>query len=306
MSPLERLPSPSPSFDLSKRFPRLTIHGRRVGFETAEDAATEDQKRLRCVAATCKTLKSSEREHAKSLARRLGQEATPKSLASARYMRHLRRTVIGATLALASQWQRKQLRFITLMSSAWEVSADNLSDFHPRKAMEQLRAQLNRAGAEHADGFLICFLDSEFEPVRRVFVFHVHGLAASGMIKVVEGLKGLEVYTKRAGVHKPHQINRIGKRIERPEVFSYLLKSFWPSKRIGPVGNDGRVKRNRFDSRIPEPEHTRALLWLDRWRLGDFALLVKCRCGSSGITLTAPVDSRAYTRKSATRFRSRT
>ena len=76
---------------------------------------------------------------------------------------------------------------------------------------------------------------------------------------------------------------RINRKPPVPRQFTYLLQSWWPSRRIGPVGEDDEVKRSRSRRRIPEPAQSQYLLWLHRWWLNDITLLFNLRVTRSGL-----------------------
>lgn len=290
---MQRMPEPEARFDIRIRMPRLDINGRRMGFEAEAEASAEDAKRAKLVREARDGLGPDQRAATKNLSKRLKGSQVPQTLASARFMRDQRVRVVGAILKFAHPWRRKHLRTFCALCDGWEVPLGDLHAAHPRRFMEQLRSQLVRAGAEGVDGFLIAFLEAEFEPSRNVLIFHVHGLVGGEMIAVLEELRRTRNYRPRLGVSKPLQLNEL-QAGSRAQAASYLLKSFWRSRRIGPVGSQAKNARKRHGNRLPPAAHTQALLWLDRWKLGDLMLSMKCRASSNGIQLTAPIVNNAY------------
>jgi hypothetical protein len=209
---------------------------------------------------------------ARSLARRLIRAAhggpLPGSLASATNMRQLR---INLTGALHDLHDRYPLQTFTLIPHGWSIPAAELDSFDPIKRLAALRSLLNRAGAGDAQGFLIGFLHGELEPESQVYQLHLHGAVHGEMVDVLDNL--------REGLNRSDEIMR-RLRISRqrlchlPHPLTYVLQSYWPCRRIGPVGEEGEINRNRQKQRIPEPFHTQYLLWLDRHRLGDLNLMI--------------------------------
>ena len=176
-----------------------------------------------------------------------------------------------------------KLKVITLLPKAWEISPTDLQRAEPSKMLGQLRSSLVRAGASESNGFLIGFMHGEYESGRSVIPLHLHGLAGGGLIDVVGRLRQLGGFKKRDRVTRPVMRSMLN---DPPRQISYLLKSYWPARRIGPVGDDRDIKRERVTRRIPEPFHTEYLLWLDRYEVGDLALLMGCKWTTDGLVLT--------------------
>jgi len=286
MSALQNLERPTAPYNVEDLSPRRIVNGRKRGFETKEDAAAEDVLRAKMLTKFASGRTDRLGRDAADLANRLAGDRPPRTLASARFMREMRIRFTGTLLKLAAPWPDKDLRFFTGLSSRWEIRAKDLRNLDPSKLKEQLRSQLNRAGAKDADGFLIAIFEAEFEPVRGVYLFHVHGLAAAGMIGVLGELHGLEAYRSRPDVRKPLQMNKLKKDKSRAEAFSYLLKSYWQQRRLVPVADVRKPKRERQPHRLDEPHHTKSLLFIDRVELSSFVLLMKCECKHRTLVLT--------------------
>jgi hypothetical protein len=115
---------------------------------------------------------------------------------------------------------------------------------------------------------------------------HWHGWAAGGMIDVVRRLRRQARYAStddaRArdvdGVRNRIQVSSqpIGNPAYR---LSYMLQSFWPGRPTGMLAETAKGKGGKFrvraKHRIPEPQHSQSLVWLDRWRIEDISLLMK-------------------------------
>lgn len=286
MSALQKLTVPQAAYDIERLLPRRDINGKRRGFESKSDAAAEDALRVRMLRVLAAGRADILAENASELASRLASDRPPQTLASARFLREMRVRFTGALLNLAEPWPDEDLRLFTALSSRWEVRAKDLKSLDPSKLREQLRSQLNRAGAKDASGFLIAVYEAELEPVSRIYRFHAHGLVAGEMIDVLEKLHALDAYTSRPGVWKPLQVNKLKQDKSRAEAFSYLLKSYWQQRRFGPVGLGRELKRERRPHRLDEPHHTKSLLFVDRFDFSSFVLLMKCECKHHTIALT--------------------
>lgn len=193
----------------------------------------------------------------------------------------------GAALLKALEpWSRKKIRFFTAIPFSGEIAAGKLGEVDARAVKERFRQQINRLNMVHRSGFLIAVLEAEFEPISKLLRFHWHGVAAGSYVTALEQLSALSAYRQRDQVKRPFQVNRLKSDMDRPKAVSYLLKSHWKQRRIGPVGDEGEVKRERKYRRIGEPYHSHVLLWLDRHSVSDITLFMGCRMRNSKLELT--------------------
>jgi hypothetical protein len=190
--------------------------------------------------------------------------------------------VIGALWKLIEEgpWDPTELVFFTVRPEEWEVTPEELKRITAKQLMGQFRTRLNREDAGEADGFLIAFLHGEFEPTSGSYILHIHGFAAGGMVDVLERLRSWLPDGRLNRTRQPLT--------DIPYPLGYPFKSFWPCKRIGPVGDDGAIKRTRSGSRIPEPYHSQSLIWLHRQKLSDLGLLMGLRVSRDGFVPTKP------------------
>ncbi len=262
------------------------------GFETKTDARLEDRRRRKRLARATKSAhRLIDQRALRSLLDRLLTAEQPNAkpaptLASHRYTRDQRIRFTGALLKLVEKYPANQLRTFTLLPAGWEIPAADLNETDPKKLLARLRSTLVRLGASQANGFLIAVLHGEFEPGEKVYRLHVHGLAGGEMIAVVDKLRWRAGYRRRKDVYYPVVLQELR---NRPNQLSYLFKSYWHSKRIGPVGSEGKRKRDNKGKRLSEPYHSQKLLWLDRFDLGDLTLLIHCRVESANLVLSNTV-----------------
>jgi len=219
---------------------------------------------------------------------------TPKSCASSRYMRSVRRNLTGALCKLMSKRSWENISFFTIAPRDWVIPAEDLHLVNPAKYLENLRHMFNRQGATKTSGWMIVGFDGEFDDRKQVWVLHVHGLATGGMIDVVDAVRKLPRY--RSSRKSPNsnemlkgakqKVRRTRKRIKNnARIASYILKSFWPRRDTfeNPFQGEDRQRRKR---RLPEPQHTQFLLWMERWTPVDLTLMMGLRVTRSGLRVT--------------------
>lgn len=224
------------------------------------------------------------------LARRLARcSSHPRSLASCAYMRQVRRRIVAHLWRLIYQHPELPVSTVTIVARGWAIKQGILPSLRPKRLMEQLRTDLNYVGANSANGWGFFFLHGEYEPANGRYLPHLHGVVVGELIDAIEALSTRKKYrsTKRRD-----PIDGVGQRIRisrkplsnMPRPLTYLVKSYWPSRRIGTVGQVGEanIGRTRRGMRIPEPGHATWLQWMHQWRLSDFALLYGIKVTAQG------------------------
>lgn len=251
-------------------------------FETEAAARAEDRLRAKLIASAGDS-ELFATEQAADLAYRLNYDERdveiPDTLASALRFRDHRIRAVGNLWRAIEAHPAHPLAFFTAIPNGWTVPAADLFAFDPVRRLASFKSDLYRSGATRADGYLWVSIHGEFDPVGELYQMHLHGLAAGGLVEVLDRLRKRPKYRsyRRRG-------DRVSQRIkisrqplsespaDRVRRLTYLLQSWWPSKAIW-AGAGGRM-RSRKRQRIPEPFHTQYLLWLDRNRLSDMTLLV--------------------------------
>lgn len=270
----------------------------RAIFESEDATKLEDARRsvlLRSAAHNSESNRT--RIAAAALAKKLsgaisgGYVAT--TLASSQYMRDQRIRICGALWELADDISFGQPSTFTAIGRGLKIPGPKLADVNPQRLCAAFRSDLNRHGAKSADGYLIAFIDGEYEPETDIFRLHFHGLVAGGMIGVLNGLREKPKYRTKRRKHdswETRSLQRIkisrGPLTAMPDPITYLLKSFWSSRWEGPI--DGTMRRQNRKCRIKEPRHSELLLWLDRWSLQEITLIMGLRVGASGLKVTRP------------------
>ena len=214
------------------------------------------------------------------------------NLVSAVAMRVFRIRLVGALLRLIEENPYRRLSVVTLLPAGPKFVVPTLKGVDPRRLLEIVRADLNRCGAKTATGWLILALHGEFDDVSQLYRLHFHAVASGGMVAVVDKLRKLRKYQSkrldlekhRTATDKPIKISR--KPITNlPTTLAYVLQSFWPARSITEIGN-GLLRKQRKKRRIPSPQHTEVLLWLDQWELKDMVLLMKIHVSKGRLKLS--------------------
>jgi hypothetical protein len=214
-------------------------------------------------------------EAAERLARKLQDGVasgfpTP-SLASSMAMRTTRQSVIGALLQALDGYADADLRTFTIVNTKWALTPEQLDAIGAVTIRNQLRTHLIRVGVLSMPGPLVAFLHGEIEPAEGIYQLHWHGVATGDKAAALHRLKDITGYERTRTGAAPVRCEQVN---DRPHQFSYMLKSYWPSRAVRMV--DGERKRDRKGGRIPEPFHSQVLLWLDRQKLADMTLLNGC------------------------------
>jgi hypothetical protein len=220
----------------------------------------------------------------------------PETLASSVHFRELRRQHIGGLLECFAVFDDANLSEFTLINENWLVTPQELWALRASTLVRQLRTHLERAGVNAIQGTLVAYLHGEFDPISGMFQLHFHGVAtaakAAALMRLVRKPDGTPRgwgYVRTCTGSAPICRQAIRDRVWQ---FSYLLKSYWPSRRIT-IGDDGKAVRDEYPMRIAEPIHSLVLLWLDREKVADMRLLTGCRPLAQGrLRMTAPVFER--------------
>jgi hypothetical protein len=245
-------------------------------FEAVKDCQLEDRLRIKsAVKASCQAREKRQQKAFLKLALKLDRQVLGrrplKSLASSRYMRRKRDAIFSQIWRLVDNYPGK-VTTATVIKRDWEFTPDQLETVNLGKLLKGFLADLDRRGAGEADGWLIAFMHGEWETPKGVYRLHLHMILAGEMIDVVDRLRHGRNYK-----YEPDDDVRCRVRIDRkplsnfPQPLTYCLKAYWPWKHVTVTENGKR--RTRRHKRIPEPQHTRVLLFLDRHSLNDLLVL---------------------------------
>lgn len=268
----------------------------KVTFDTFSSKLKEDADRAALIMKTIDQYPGLFGDEAIDLANRLvrGVEThnPPATPASSLFMRNVRISVIGNLWRLVEDEALQPAVTATLQPAEMWVPADELMAVNPNTFMRRLRADLYRAGFGRMHGYLLVGLHSEFDVNRGGYDFHYHLAAGGEMATAIDNLRSVRRF--QAGRIEPHerdlpQSTRIMVSREQlynlPSPLTYILQSSHPH-RPTTVNPYGIRKRSSSRLRIPEPHHTRWLLWMDQWSVSDLMFCVGMIPTNSGFQLT--------------------
>lgn len=279
---ISRLRKPSSGHDVTKSTSPL-LSG--FQFETKKNANDQDKQRIRSakrLESKPKTARNGLSKETLSALRR--NIKLRKSAASSRYMRKHRRRIINAVDALAEP-TRGSLMMVNLVSENFAYPAGRLTDADAHKILESIRQTLLRYGSSNCDGWMILFLDGEFEESQQEFLIHLHGLATTdfdcvlSMVRKKSRMFRPSAKSSNVKVRTPIQVVR--QLTNLPKVIGYCIMSFWPARnRALNIDREGlKEKRKR---RPKEPYHSEYLAWLNRYEIQDLCLMIGLEVDANG------------------------
>ena len=264
--------------------------------ESAAEAAAEDRLRVK---AARKTLAAEgfrnglTSRDVRLLIRRLKQSTATKrrrgrTLASLVTMRWYRVRIIGQLLSLLAKHPSPTATRVDIAPKSWNFTPEELLSVDPRRLLQELRAALNRDGAGQADGYLFLYLEAEFASHRNVFRIHVHGLAAGGMIQVIDRLRKRKNFKRIKPEPAPVRIRRKQLRALF-YLLTYIMKGDWFGRWEGVNEVGAKIRSGR--QRVEEPFGTLFRTWLNRWSIDDLCLRLNLTIAGGEFQIT---DCKAY------------
>lgn len=263
----------------------------RRGFEKPGEAEAELAKRV-------ELLSTSALPGAAALATKLRCDdgtGPVTSLANPVYCRAWRRVTGSGLMVCIRQARRARLevRAFTIVLPHHAVPADHLHLFDPATVTTSMRRLLLKHLPPNPTGWLYMQAHGEYEGTSDTFVIHAHGLASGDYLTTLNGpvrrdLRKLRKLANDTGrvptlptlpsTPKVRVVLRIDPLRRVARQVSYVLQSWWPSRPV--VMTPKGWKRVRDKGRIPEPHHSRYLIWLDRQSISSLRL--RMGLGSGG------------------------
>jgi len=134
-----------------------------------------------------------------------------------------------------------------------------------------------------AKSLRFAYLHGEFIPNEGQYLPHWHFACSNSFRPVIDRLRQQTAYQPAIGgqVHRPVWMTR-APLTNMPAPATYVMQSYWPSRAYF-LDADGKERRVRRKRAIPEPYHSKLLLWMDRWEPKDLALLIGLRVTREGL-----------------------
>lgn len=258
------------------------------GLETELEAKKEDHERGRRLLWR-KGKTPQERDACAELASRVCQaRSIPQTLASKRYVRLIRACLAANLLKLLRLAPDERVYLVTLIPAGHAFTIDELMQVDPRLLVQRLRVTLGRCGANPGvSGWAFGYLDGEYNLATGLFQLHWHLIVTGDLIKVFQRLKRRTAYksVKRVADNPDGVATRVHIREvddpQNPRPLTYVMKGSWYARWRGETGdNEDEVQRVVGPRvRIPEPYHSRVLLWLDQWEFNDMLIMINLKLG---------------------------
>lgn len=266
-------------------------HDGTARFETEEEKRVEDGLRIRLISRALQDgqLNYEERKMAKKLLYRLKRElehpGSTDSLASSMRAREYRLRAIGWLRHIAYLESCKAgggWSTFHILPPDWVFASDELWDVDPKKLTERIRRLFN-AGGQMPTGWLFAGIHGEFVPGLDVFRLHLHGAASNSMLERLDHLRDKRPFRLNGGGQAAAPIQITRKKIEDPlRALNYCLQLWWPLKSSWDEETN-EASRSHDRRRIPDPHHTRMLIWLDRQSLPDLTLRIGLRVSNGAL-----------------------
>lgn len=238
-------------------------------FETSAKARNEDAKRvalLRSQLVKAPTWLPTDKVN--NLADRLASDEAPASMASGRHMRIVRWRFLRKLDRALSIYGDDELVTFTVLNRNWVIPGDQLLDNDLAAITSQFENHLRRVGITGQSGFLLAFLEAEYEPQAGVFTVHFHGVGAANIRPALHRLTPRMGYTKLPSGAVPIKVMAVKNRVRQ---VAYLLK-FWKQRGVSLVG--GKTIRGRLPYRIKGAYGAAHLCTLDRHCLNDLTVAI--------------------------------
>ena len=171
-----------------------------------------------------------------------------------------------AVLKFLDAYDLEDLKFVTLINPADALPAGQLHTFNARNLIHRFRRQLERAGLQKSDTFIVGAVDGEWDAGWAVFQPHLH------LITHKDNVALLKVVVRSWPKERARVRVRLFPQViyDLPRVVTYLDKSWWPA--VARTNNPRGIHPHK--ERRPPPEiEVEILLCLNRYQSADLRLL---------------------------------
>jgi hypothetical protein len=214
-------------------------------------------------------------------------EHFPETMASYRYASTHGFRLGAAFLNLAAQYgQPVEFR---IYPPGLELPADNLETVEFDYICDCLRRAFNRAAGTGSDGYVGAVARGEYNVVNDTFRLYFRGVAFGGLADALRWINELEDYdfAPWQGNYSPPFLRVRWRRRKQGNLtrFTRLVPTDWP--RIYELRLEREWVRQTLWIELPPLRMAQLLLFWDRLKLADIALLMRLRVADDGLRLTS-------------------
>lgn len=150
-----------------------------------------------------------------------------------------RRKVLGAAWKLLEATADDQPKQFELRSTWWKIDPEGVECMCQKEMMGYLAQDIDACGGDKASGYLMSYLNTEFNDDAERFEWFVRGIACGEMLSVIESLRYKERLWSYEGQRPGVWINDAPV-TDIPDTVEWLFEPHYSRVYYGPVGNDGR------------------------------------------------------------------
>lgn len=150
-----------------------------------------------------------------------------------------RSRVLGATWKLLEATAQDEPKQFELRSTWWKIDPEGVECVCQRQLMRYLAQDIDACGGDKATGYLMTFLNTEYNDDAERFEWFVRGIASGEMLNVVDSLRHKERLWSYEGQRPGVRINDAPV-TDIPNTVQWLFEPHYSRVYYGPMGNDGR------------------------------------------------------------------
>ncbi len=158
-----------------------------------------------------------------------------------------RSRVLGAAWKLLEATANDQPKIFELRSPWWKIDPDGVESLSHRKTIEYLARDIDACGGDGTSGYFMSFLNTEYNNNEERFAWFVRGIACGDMLSVVDSLRYVERFWSYEG-QRPGVWVAEEPVADIPHTVQWLFEPHYSHAYYGPVGNDGSILGENFNS----------------------------------------------------------
>lgn len=158
-----------------------------------------------------------------------------------------RSRVLGAAWKLLEATSNDQPKVFELRSPWWKIDPDGVESMCQKDMMGYLAQDIDACGGDEASGYFMSFLNTEYNHNEERFTWFVRGIACGEMLNVLNALRYVERFWSYEG-QRPGVWVAGDPLTDIPSTVQWLFEPHYSYAYYGPVGNDGRILGENFNS----------------------------------------------------------